>query len=200
MRSAWRPPRGWSASIFRTSPPRTSWPSMVCFRDGVPDRSNYRRYRIKTVAGQNDFASMAEVVRRRYSRVLLEAREQRPDTAEYSQENPAEALARLARRGNRGAGRERERTGPQPFVRRRAPAGPGHRGWRQGPALRGLQGTAAARPARAADHRAGQGVRGNLPARARRCRCACRRIPARSACSSASATRRTALPTATTSC
>src|SRR5215213_6594656 len=46
--------------------------SMVCFRNGVPDKDNYRRYRIRTVAGQDDFASMAEVVRRRYSRVLLE--------------------------------------------------------------------------------------------------------------------------------
>jgi excinuclease ABC subunit C len=45
--------------------------SMVCFRDGVPDKDNYRRYRVRTVEGQNDFASMAEVVRRRYSRVLL---------------------------------------------------------------------------------------------------------------------------------
>ncbi len=44
--------------------------SMVCFRGGKPDRENYRRYRIKTVEGQDDFASMAEVVRRRYSRVL----------------------------------------------------------------------------------------------------------------------------------
>jgi excinuclease ABC subunit C len=46
--------------------------SMVCFKDGRPDRQNYRRYRIKTVEGQDDFASMAEVVRRRYSRVLTE--------------------------------------------------------------------------------------------------------------------------------
>jgi excinuclease ABC subunit C len=46
--------------------------SMVCFRDGKPDRTNYRRYRIKTVEGQDDFASMAEVVHRRYSRVLNE--------------------------------------------------------------------------------------------------------------------------------
>jgi excinuclease ABC subunit C len=46
--------------------------SMVCFSNGKPDRSNYRRYRIKTVEGQDDFASMAEVVRRRYSRVLNE--------------------------------------------------------------------------------------------------------------------------------
>ena len=44
--------------------------SMVCFRNGVPDKDNYRRYRIRTVEGQDDFASMAEVVRRRYSRVL----------------------------------------------------------------------------------------------------------------------------------
>lgn len=46
--------------------------SMVCFRHGKPDRENYRRYRIRTVAGQDDFASMAEVVRRRYSRILNE--------------------------------------------------------------------------------------------------------------------------------
>src|SRR5438552_18793665 len=44
--------------------------SIVCFRNGVPDKDNYRRYRIRTVEGQDDFASMAEVVRRRYSRVL----------------------------------------------------------------------------------------------------------------------------------
>jgi excinuclease ABC subunit C len=46
--------------------------SMVSFRGGKPDRENYRRYRIKTVEGQDDFASMAEVVRRRYARVLNE--------------------------------------------------------------------------------------------------------------------------------
>src|SRR5436853_1671698 len=45
--------------------------SMVCFRDGVPDKDCYRRYRVRTVEGQDDFASMAEVVKRRYSRVLL---------------------------------------------------------------------------------------------------------------------------------
>jgi excinuclease ABC subunit C len=69
--------------------------SMVCFRDGVPDKNCYRRYRIRTVEGQDDFASMAEVVRRRYSRVLLEAREVNPDAAEFSQENPGEAMERL---------------------------------------------------------------------------------------------------------
>ncbi|MBA3882198.1 MAG: excinuclease ABC subunit UvrC, partial [Chthoniobacterales bacterium] len=69
--------------------------SMVCFRNGAPDKDNYRRYRIRTVEGQDDFASMAEVVRRRYSRVLLQAREAHPDAAEFSQENANEALERL---------------------------------------------------------------------------------------------------------
>ncbi len=71
--------------------------SMVCFRGGVPDKDNYRRYRIRTVAGQDDFASMAEVVRRRYARVLLEAREANPAAAEFSQEETVEGLRRLER-------------------------------------------------------------------------------------------------------
>jgi len=49
--------------------------SLVSFRNGRPDRSNYRRFRIKTVEGQDDFASVAEVVRRRYSRLLRESRQ-----------------------------------------------------------------------------------------------------------------------------
>src|SRR5216110_158700 len=69
--------------------------SMVCFRDGVPDKDNYRRYRVRTVEGQDDFASMAEVVRRRYSRVLLETREANPDSADYSQENAFDAARRV---------------------------------------------------------------------------------------------------------
>jgi excinuclease ABC subunit C len=68
--------------------------SMVCFRDGVPDKDNYRRYRVRTVDGQDDFASMAEVVRRRYSRVLLEARDANSDVAEFSQEDAFEAMER----------------------------------------------------------------------------------------------------------
>ncbi|HSI12201.1 MAG TPA: excinuclease ABC subunit UvrC [Chthoniobacter sp.] len=47
--------------------------SMVCFLDGRPANHLYRRFRIKTVEGQDDFASMGEVVRRRYARVLHEA-------------------------------------------------------------------------------------------------------------------------------
>ncbi len=44
--------------------------SMVVFRDGRADRAHYRRYRIQTVEGQDDFASMREVVYRRYRHVL----------------------------------------------------------------------------------------------------------------------------------
>jgi excinuclease ABC subunit C len=47
--------------------------SLVSFKNGRPDRANYRRFKIKTVEGQDDFASMAEVVKRRYSRLLREA-------------------------------------------------------------------------------------------------------------------------------
>ncbi len=47
--------------------------SLVSFRDGRPDRSNYRRFRIKTVTGQDDFACMAETIQRRYSRLQRES-------------------------------------------------------------------------------------------------------------------------------
>ena len=46
--------------------------SMVSFRNGRPDRANYRRFKMKTVTGQDDFACMAETIRRRYSRLLRE--------------------------------------------------------------------------------------------------------------------------------
>lgn len=49
--------------------------SMVQFRYGVPERKNYRRYRITTTQGQDDFAAMAEVVRRRYQRILADAKQ-----------------------------------------------------------------------------------------------------------------------------
>ncbi|MEE8478451.1 MAG: excinuclease ABC subunit UvrC [Candidatus Neomarinimicrobiota bacterium] len=46
--------------------------SMVCFVDGKARKSEYRKYRIKTVVGIDDFAAMHEVVLRRYKRVLDE--------------------------------------------------------------------------------------------------------------------------------
>jgi len=70
--------------------------SMVRFKDGTPDNANYRRYRIRAVTGQNDFISMAEVIRRRFSRILLEGREvMGAEEADYSQETPLEMMRRL---------------------------------------------------------------------------------------------------------
>ena len=46
--------------------------AMVCFKNGLPDKNNYRRFNVKTVQGINDFATMKEVVLRRYKRLVLE--------------------------------------------------------------------------------------------------------------------------------
>jgi excinuclease ABC subunit C len=46
--------------------------AMVCFKNGVPSKKDYRHFHIKTVEGINDFASMAEIVKRRYKRLLEE--------------------------------------------------------------------------------------------------------------------------------
>lgn len=46
--------------------------SMVYFKDGKPVKKNYRKYKIKTITGIDDFASIREVVMRRYKRLLKE--------------------------------------------------------------------------------------------------------------------------------
>ena len=51
--------------------------SMVVFRDGHPATSQYRRFRIKTVEGQDDFASMREVLGRRFKRIAERRRRER---------------------------------------------------------------------------------------------------------------------------
>ncbi len=48
--------------------------SLVVWEAGRPRRSDYRRFRVRTVAGSDDFAAMAEVVGRRYARLLKEGR------------------------------------------------------------------------------------------------------------------------------
>lgn len=45
---------------------------MVVYRNGVPERKMYRKFKIKTVEGANEFASTQEVIRRRYTRLLKE--------------------------------------------------------------------------------------------------------------------------------
>lgn len=57
-----------NSNIMGTSPVS----AMVVFIDGKPAKKEYRRYKIKTVVGPDDYASMREVIYRRYSRVLTE--------------------------------------------------------------------------------------------------------------------------------
>ncbi len=52
--------------------------AMVLFRGGRPDRTGYRRFRMKSAAGQDDYACMAETIRRRYSRSRRESPSQLP--------------------------------------------------------------------------------------------------------------------------
>jgi excinuclease ABC subunit C len=49
--------------------------AMVCFKDGMPDKINYRKFNVKTVEGINDFATMKEVILRRYKRLIEEEKE-----------------------------------------------------------------------------------------------------------------------------
>ena len=55
-----------NSNIMGTSPVS----AMVVFENGVPNKKEYRKYKIKTVEGPDDYASMREVLQRRYSRVL----------------------------------------------------------------------------------------------------------------------------------
>ena len=50
----------------------------VVFRGGEPSKKDYRKFKIKTVVGANDYASMKEIVNRRYSRMLEEAPDDLP--------------------------------------------------------------------------------------------------------------------------
>ena len=72
--------------------------SMVRFVDGVPDNRSYRRYRVRTVESQDDFASMAEVIRRRYARILQQGARANPEVVD-SQEGVVDAMRRLANEG-----------------------------------------------------------------------------------------------------
>jgi excinuclease ABC subunit C len=58
--------------------------SMVVFTDGRPDKSQYRRFRIRTVEGPDDFRSMAEVIRRRFTHRELAEQQNRPDLKRFA--------------------------------------------------------------------------------------------------------------------
>lgn len=68
--------------------------SMVSFWHGRPDRASYRRFRMKSVTEQNDFACMAETIRRRYSRLVREAAAGTPDADPDGGEASVEELRR----------------------------------------------------------------------------------------------------------
>ena len=67
--------------------------SMVSFWHGRPDRANYRRFRMKSVRTQDDFASMAETIQRRYSRLQREVREGRETEKPLSAADQVDAEA-----------------------------------------------------------------------------------------------------------
>jgi excinuclease ABC subunit C len=58
--------------------------SMVVFEDGLPKRADYRRFEIKGVAGQDDFGSMDEMLRRRFARLRKEQEEGSPRGRRFS--------------------------------------------------------------------------------------------------------------------
>ncbi len=67
-----KPPRRIEGFDISNTQGALSVASMVVFIDGAPDRKEYRHYRIKTVEGANDFASMEEVLGRRFRRGIAE--------------------------------------------------------------------------------------------------------------------------------
>ncbi|MGE4183275.1 MAG: helix-hairpin-helix domain-containing protein, partial [Limisphaerales bacterium] len=70
--------------------------SMVSFWHGRPDRAHYRRFKMKTVLQQDDFACMAETVRRRYTRLLREL-DGEPPTPESREDGGSASPAELQR-------------------------------------------------------------------------------------------------------
>jgi excinuclease ABC subunit C len=58
--------------------------SMVVFEDGLPKRSDYRRFQIKGVSGQDDFASMEEMLGRRFARLRRDASETEPKRRRFA--------------------------------------------------------------------------------------------------------------------
>jgi excinuclease ABC subunit C len=58
--------------------------SMVVLEDGIPRRSEYRRFKIRTLQGQDDFAAMEETVRRRFQAYLAEQRRPVPQQGKFS--------------------------------------------------------------------------------------------------------------------
>ena len=149
--------------------------SLVSFKNGRPDRANYRRFKMKTVVGQDDFACMAETVRRRYTRLLRE-REGRDEEKEKRGKGEKEQ----AKSGGALSPTHEPAKTTLSVIHPSAPLPDlilidgGKR-----PAQRGMRGTGETRIGAHSRHRFGEGVRGNLSARRKRAAAVEPRIPAR---------------------
>ena len=88
--------------------------SLVSFKNGRPDRANYRRFKIKTVEGQDDFASMAEVVKRRYTRLLNESKTPSAKPGDEGGEAVPQELQKLVNETSRKVKRRIPVRNPQP--------------------------------------------------------------------------------------
>lgn len=89
--------------------------SMVSFRRGRPDRANYRRFRMKEVTAQDDFACMAETIRRRYTRLLREVKKGKrasgrpdPESGEASPQELQKVVDEVSAAAKRGPTRARD--------------------------------------------------------------------------------------------
>jgi excinuclease ABC subunit C len=86
--------------------------SMVVMEDGLPKRNEYRRFKIRTVDGQDDFASMEETIRRRFTAYLRETRKSPGGAGQVQLPTLAggdRRRARAAGQGGEGARRARPR-------------------------------------------------------------------------------------------
>jgi excinuclease ABC subunit C len=79
------PPRRMECYDISNTQGTESVASMVVFTDGAPDKSQYRRFRIRTVQGPNDFQSMAEVIRRRFLHQRLAEEDGRPELKRFAE-------------------------------------------------------------------------------------------------------------------
>ena len=165
--------------------------SVVRFKNGRPDRSNYRRMKIKTVVGQDDFACMAEAVRRRYTRLLKEEESARAEQGKEpsTEDQHGSGIAAAPRRtGPPLRTAQPHRTGSASCFRRsaqsRQPAGFDRHRWRQRAARRGLRRTGQAGVGLHSRDWISQGIRGSVSARPARAAAA----PPRQQCPETSAT------------
>ena len=114
--------------------------SMVVFEDGLPRKSEYRRFAIKGVEGQDDVASIHEVITRRFRRYLAERMDEASlELADPDDDRPDEPVVDRKAPVRLPAAARRRRRRPAPGGGRRAGAG-GARHRRRG-ALRARQAT-----------------------------------------------------------